>query len=307
MKMLLAVDGSPYSTMATNLLTGMHLGTSSTVTVVGVVPEHTFLGGLTLDSLNGGPAREQRRKAEQQRATELVQGAVDALKASGVATDQSVCRGEAAEEIIRKAQNIGADLLVVGAKGTDNMERFPIGNVAHKVVKYADCSVMLAKKWVTDVRRVLLATDGSDFSDAAARFLLELPLPAACEVVVISILQSHIETWIKTPTLDFETNRSLLEQLRKAEEEAAASLVGEAKKLFRDRKYRVSSIIRKGEPAQEILSAAAILNPDLIVVGVKGLTGVERFLLGSVSQRVARHAKHSVLVVRSASRRHDAL
>ena len=301
MKILLAVDGSAYSTWAAKTLTSLNLAPESTVTVLSVVPEHTFLGGLTLDTISGRGAatnREEARKAQDQRASELAESAVAVLKAAGVEAKSTVCRGKPAEEIIRRAGRMAADLVVLGAKGIDNNERFSLGTVAHKVVKYARCSVLLARKRVSSVERVLLATDGSKYSDEASRFLLDVTLPGGCEVFVISVLQSHIATWMKTPALDLETSQKLLGELQKAEEEAAADLIDKTSNIFREQRYRVSSMVRKGEPADEILAAASVLNPDLIVLGAKGLTGIERFLLGGVAQRVSRYAKHSVLVVR---------
>lgn len=301
MKVLLAVDGSAYSTWAAKALTVLQPAPERVVTVFSVVPEHVFLGGLTLDTLSGAAAaknRDQAKKAQEQRANELIQSAIAILEEAGIDAKGSVGRGRPAEEIIRQAEGTGADLIALGAKGTDNNERFTLGTVAHKVAKYAGCSVLLARKRMNSLQRVLLATDGSKYSDAASQFLQGLTLPAECEVVVVTVLQSHIATWMKTPTLDFETSRKMLAELQKAEEEIGGGLVGRTRKAFKQRGYRVSSMVRKGEPADEILATASILNPDLVVLGAKGLTGIERFLLGGVAQRVARYAKHSVLVVR---------
>jgi nucleotide-binding universal stress UspA family protein len=57
---------------------------------------------------------------------------------------------------------------------------------------------------------------------------------------------------------------------------------------------------RLGVPAEEILNEAENTNPDLIVLGNKGTSGLARFLLGSTAERIVRYAKCSVLVVRIA-------
>lgn len=64
----------------------------------------------------------------------------------------------------------------------------------------------------------------------------------------------------------------------------------------------VDQVFAQGFPAEEILRAAERHRADLIVMGSKGLTGLDRYLLGSVSRKVARHAPCSVLVVRSRGR-----
>jgi nucleotide-binding universal stress UspA family protein len=70
-------------------------------------------------------------------------------------------------------------------------------------------------------------------------------------------------------------------------------------RLFRKLGLAVDLVFATGSPAEEILRAAERHRADLIVMGSKGLTGLDRYLLGSVSRKVARHAPCSVLVVRN--------
>ena len=299
MKVLLAIDGSKYSEMCAKTLKALQLPTQTEVTVMTVVPEHVFLGGLTIHMLRRGDvARRQTRVTQEKKATELVKVVVELLKASGIHAKSVVRWGKPAEQILNEACEMRADLVVVGARGTGDTQQFLLGSVAQKVMKYADASVLLVRDKYAKVRRVLLATDGSKYSEQVAQFLLDLSLPLTSEVVLVTALQSHIATWLKTPTIDLETNRQLLAELQKAEEWKAWELLSKTKDQFEEGGYRVSSLVLKGEPAQEILSAASTINPDLIAVGAKGLTGVENFLLGSVAQRVARFAKYSVLIGR---------
>jgi len=306
LKTLLAYDGSLHSDMATKVLMALPLPPQAEVDVVTVVPQHTFLGGVTLDRLTQTEAgRVTSHKAEEQRAIRLLRKPVETLKAPGYTVSTSVCWGRPAEEILKAACAMQADLVAIGARGHVESERFPLGDVAHKVMKYAGCSVLLAKEPVASIRRVLLATDGSKYSAAAAQYLLELPLTAKAEVFLLAVLESRIAAWMKTPTLNLERNRDLLAELQQAEETEAKKLLNETRKPFKEGGYRVSTMVLKGEPAEEILLAASTLNPELIVLGAKGLTGIERFLLGSVAQRVARFSPYSVLIVkrRSSSRR----
>jgi len=299
LRILLAVDESPYSEMAIKMLKALQLSPQTEVTVMTVVPEHTFLGGITLNMLKGtAAARERRHQAQEQEAAELLKEPAKTLKGSGLDVKSLVCWGRPAEEIIKKAHEMGAELVVIGAKGVGDPEGFPLGSVAQKVMKYADTSVLLAREKITNIRRVLLATDGSKHSDLVTRFLLDLPLPSKSQVFLVTVLQSHIAALVKMPTLDLETNQKLLEELQTTEESAAHSLMTKTKEQFRERGYEVSSMVLRGEPAEEILMAAETFTPELIALGAKGLTGIEAFLLGSVAQRVARFSRYSVLIVR---------
>lgn len=300
MKILLAIDGSEYSEMCAKMLKVFKLTPQTEVTVMTVVPEHVFLGGITIHMLRrGATAKGQTREAQEQKAAELVKEAVELLKAGGVHAESVVRWGKPAEQILNEVGEMRADLVVIGARGAGEPHQFPLGGVAQKVMKYADASVLLVRDKPDKIRRVLLATDGSKYSEQAARFLLDLPLPRTTEVLLVTTLQSHIAAWLKTPTLDLEANQQLLAKLQEAEEKKAWELLKATKGQFREKGYRVSSLLLKGEPAQEILFAASTINPDLIAMGAKGLTGVEAFLLGSVAQRVARFAKYSVLIGRA--------
>ena len=93
--------------------------------------------------------------------------------------------------MIKQSSEMSADLVVFSAKGIGDPPRFPLGSTAQKAMKYADASVLLVREGVSRMRRVLLATDGSKYSDAVADFLLRLSLPVECQVIVVTALQCY--------------------------------------------------------------------------------------------------------------------
>jgi nucleotide-binding universal stress UspA family protein len=299
-KILIAVDGSRYSEAAIGLVKALRIGKKAEVTVLSVVPDRIFLGGHSLvDFLGGSPMlKTQVRKAEEERALELLARLSKSLAARELKVETMVRRGNPADEIVKTCRNIQADLTVVGLKGANDAPEFLLGGVAHKVVKHAPCSVLVAKKESKAISRVLVPLDGSKHSDDVVRFLLGMPLPYHAEVLVMTIVQSFAAAFVKAYTLDLERDRQIVAELQRAEEEAAERLLVEAENGFRKGGYSVSVIIARGHPSQEILREAAQQNVDLIALGAKGLTGVRSFLLGSVAQRIAGYAKASVLIVR---------
>jgi len=301
MKILLAVDGSRYSEAAIGLVKALKIGRKAEATVLTVIPEHVFLGGHTLVDLlrRSAALKTQVRKAEEERALELLAKLSKSLATRGLKVETMVRRGSPADEIIKTCRNIQADLALVGLKGTSDTPEFLLGGVAHKVIKYAPCSVLVAKKEAKAINRVLVPLDGSKHSDKVVQFLLQMPLPHHAEVLVMTVVLSFAAAFVKAYTLDLERDKRIVAELQKAEEEAAERLLAEAENGFRRGGYRVSVIVARGDPSQEILRGAARQNVDLIALGAKGLTGVRGFLLGSVAQRVARYAKSSVLIVRT--------
>jgi nucleotide-binding universal stress UspA family protein len=299
-KILLAVDGSRYSKAAVSLVKALRIGRKAEATVLTVIPEHVFLGGHTLVDLLGRSAalKTQIRKAEEERALELLAKLSKSLATRGLKVETMVRRGSPADEIIKTCRNIQADLVVVGLKGTSDTPEFLLGGVAHKVVKYAPCSVLVAKKESKTINRVLVPLDGSKHSDEVVQFLLRMPLPQHAEVLVMTVVQSFAAAFVKVYTLDLERDKQIIAELQKSEEETAERLVAEAESGFRKGGYSASTIIARGDPSQEILREAARRNVDLVALGAKGLTGVRGFLLGSVAQRAARYARASVLIVK---------
>jgi len=312
--MLLVVDGSSYSDMATRMVAALRLPSRTAVTVLTVVPETTFLGGITLDAIRGtSQARKKAREEQQQKATELLQGTAQALAESKLEVETMVHWGNPAELILWEAEERSASLIVMGAKGLTDPLAFRLGSVAQTVMKHARASVLLvrqkpatteqvmrARKETATIKRVLLATDGSKCSDVVNQFLVELPLSRQCEVIVITALQSHLMAWVKTPTLDFQTNQELLARLQAAEEAEARKITAKAEKQFQTKGYKTASVVIRGGAGESILAAAKEYKPDIIALGSRGLSGIESLLLGSVAERIARYADCSVLIGRAA-------
>lgn len=145
--------------------------------------------------------------------------------------------------------------------------------------------------------RILLAIDGSSFSDDAVTEIATRPWPDKSEVKIISIVEPPllptVETWVPPD--------NYIEALEKAGDDQARSIVGNAADRINKEqgdKLNVTTEIVKGHPKHGIIEAAEEWKTDLIVVGSHGYRGLTKLWLGSVSQAVAAHAKCSVEIVR---------
>jgi nucleotide-binding universal stress UspA family protein len=151
--------------------------------------------------------------------------------------------------------------------------------------------------------KVLLAIDGSEYSDKAIRLVASQLVREGTEVRVV-----HVDEWPK----DLPTSLAFAEgpsaagailashDLRRAE---STALVARAvDELKRAGFHSTSSIVCQGDARQAILEQAAAWDAVLIVLGSHGRTGVTRVLLGSVSDSVSRHASCSVAIVRDPHR-----
>lgn len=145
--------------------------------------------------------------------------------------------------------------------------------------------------------KILLAVDGSQYSDAAVAGVAKRPWPAGSEIKVLSV----IEPFTPYMTEIWATSNEFWEELDKASRDQANQAINSAvEQLSKNlsKSLIISTEIVKGNPKNAILDEAERWSADLLVLGSHGYTGFKRMLLGSVSQAVASHAHCSVEIVR---------
>ena len=145
--------------------------------------------------------------------------------------------------------------------------------------------------------KILIAIDGSDFSQAALQSVTARPWPADSEVKVLHV--------VEPPSLllgrEMGGYDPEFEAVWKALREQAKDLVMKAAEKLRGAKLNVSTELVEGNPKSQIIDIANEWHADMIVLGSRGRSGLNRFLMGSVSQDVVRHAHCSVEIVRAPS------
>jgi nucleotide-binding universal stress UspA family protein len=142
-----------------------------------------------------------------------------------------------------------------------------------------------------EMHKVLLAIDGSEASNYAARFLAHLPHSGPLELNLVSVLQNPFS----------RSNYAASDLLKVAYERDKAFALETFQKvaeMFEGANATVRHVIKEGNIGEAIVAAAKDQQADLVVVGATGRSQVSRILLGSVSDHVATHAPCSVLVVR---------
>jgi nucleotide-binding universal stress UspA family protein len=285
MKILLAMDTSAASQTALDEVLARPWPAGSSFEVLSVVePSHLW---TTSETAEQAP----------QRAKEVVDLAVEQLRANSLVATGEVSEGDPKTVILDRAQNSAADFIVVGSHGSSAITRFLLGNVASTVLRYAQCSVEIVRG--VRASKLLLATDGSESSNVAARSIAERPWPVGTEVRVMNVVELTLppaRALLEPPFVDSALMESLREEAMKKSQDAVAS----ARQILSGAGVETSesiSVLLTG-PKTIILDEATEWGAGLIVVGSHGRQGVDRFLLGSVSEAVALHASCSVEVIR---------
>ena len=139
--------------------------------------------------------------------------------------------------------------------------------------------------------KILLATDGSDYSQEAAWLLSRLPHAGRIELTVMTVL--HV------PPVRFALpTKSWISTCAGKERAVATDAFDRVASMFEGANAEIRHLICEGNPGEAIVEQSKKLKVDLVVVGARGHSTVNRILLGSTSDFVATHAECSVLVVR---------
>lgn len=234
------------------------------------------------------------------RSAAVVGQAVEKLRAAGLTAEGMQREGDPKSVIVDTAHEIRASRIVVGSRGSSGVDRLLLGSVASAVLRAAPCSVWLLRPGTSGLpKKVLVATDGSECSEQAARSLTVHPLPAATEVRVVSVVEYTLPpeiSLLQMPGMDSTRVNEIREQAMARAEDAvdAANRILELSYPSRSQ----SIVVLEEKPGDLIVRTAEEWGADWITIGSHGRRGVSRFLMGSVSEYVATHAKCSVGVER---------
>ncbi|HEY6084711.1 MAG TPA: universal stress protein, partial [Nitrospira sp.] len=196
--------------------------------------------------------------------------------------------GDPSQLILNTARARNADLVVVGSRGRSRMAETLLGSVSHRVLLHAEHSTLVVKGDVGPVQRVLVAVEGKDDGERITQWLLRHPFINPVELRVLSVVVplkvadpyqvAGVESWSAAATT------------------YAQDFVNTIGASLRSSQYVVKTHVVTGEVAATVAEQAKDM--DLVVVSSHGRHGVDRFLLGSVSQSVVHRVADPILVVR---------
>ncbi|AKB75190.1 Universal stress protein [Methanosarcina lacustris Z-7289] len=140
-------------------------------------------------------------------------------------------------------------------------------------------------------RNIVIATDGSENTRRAISY--------GIEIAKISGATVHVLYVVNTPATISESWTAGKEEIYKIMRCDGEKLVSKVKEIGKDAGVEIRDVLLDGCPSDEIINFAENNNVDLIVMGTLGKTGLEKFLMGSVAEKVVRGSKVPVMVVRA--------
>jgi nucleotide-binding universal stress UspA family protein len=223
----------------------------------------------------------------------VVEETAERARERGVAVETETLQGSPAETIADYAEARGVDLVVMPTHGRQGLERLFLGSVTERVVRSATVPVLTVRPGADlehPYRSVLVPTDGSDPANAALDAGIGTARGAGAALHVLSV--------VGTATLGTDVHSSAYATEL---EESAETVVEAATERATD--AGVESVTGAVELAasvyKRVLDYAEEHDIDLIVVGTHGRTGLDRYLLGSVTEKLVRTAPAPVLTVRA--------
>jgi nucleotide-binding universal stress UspA family protein len=231
--------------------------------------------------------RDSRLIAVSVAGTEAVRPAADEIAAAVAAahpgiTGESVVAGTVARGLTARAEELGADLLVLGACHRGLMGRVLVGDDARATLHRTSCPVALAPRGYlhadAQIRTVGVGYDRSEESEAALALARKVAADAGATVRALGVVQ--IQAWIAVPTVS--SSIAWGDEVQSTQEELS-------------RLGGVSGEAVAGSPASELVRFAGEV--DLLVAGLSRRSLAERLVLGSVAEALAARSPHPVLLV----------
>lgn len=265
-KLLVATDGSQFSEGAIREAISFAKKCSSKMYALSVLetnPEYETIGSDVFE----------KEEAEMTRYLESVRARASQ---AGVACETIFLHGaEPHQQIVDEAAEKSVDMIVIGRRGRRGLAKLLMGEVAAKVIAHASCKVLVVPRAAKiEYKTILVATDGSDHSIAAATEAITIAKRCGSGIIAVSALRSESEY-----------------------QEAQANL-DKVRELCRKEGVPLEALSPLGRSYEVIVETAGGRGVDLIVMGAYGKTGLKKLLMGSSTEKVIGNAGCAVLVVR---------
>jgi nucleotide-binding universal stress UspA family protein len=268
-KLLLASDRSEFSEGAIREAINLAKTCSSKLYVISIAeaPELTeFADSYPLVAV------EKLEMATRQHLEEVK----DMVEKEGVVCEIIQRRGpETYKYIVDEAAKNNVEMIIMGRRGRTGITRLMMGSVTAKTIGHAPCKVLVIPSFARIAfEKILVPTDGSIFSELASREAISIAKRTKSSLIALSVAKKD-------------------ENLPLAE-----ASVGMVKEVAEKEGIKIETLTLKGEPYEVIVDTAEKEKAGFIVIGSHGRSGMERLLMGSVTERVIGHAGCPVLVVR---------
>ncbi len=300
MDILLAVDNTPHSNVAVDVLLNRMWPDGSTFKVFCAIDRSDSL----LGSLKANEADDIYNKAlesAKQLTDEIAKKISAAFPKCSVTSEATI--GDCKELILAQANALKADLIVMGSRGRQGVTRIVLGSVSQTVLLHGNCSTLIARyqhahEGVAEFdKKVLVAVDDSDHSRSALEWTLNMPWSSDTQFMLLSVLPPAVDNYDGFEALHSRNVNKDRSKQTNSTRDFLRDTQEQFEKAFGE--TRVKAELRDGAPAETILEAARTWQAGLLILGSRAHTQLKRMFMGSVSQEVVLQAPCPVEVVKA--------
>lgn len=294
MKILLGVDSQRFFESAISLIGRLRFENCEvdahhvfeSVQTLGLTIPPDFGVSLSVDISRISDAIEKHGKA-------MLDEAVAKLHKLGVDASASQSRGNAASALLARGES--ADLVAVGSGKKGTMESVLLGSVTHTLAAHSNKSLLIGKGHdeSTATINAVFATDHSDYANRCVEELIRLKPQGISALTVVTAFQMEVSVGaepVPIPNLQPAVMEEIQEKLAKLNGDVCARLGTLGAKC--------ESMVRRGEPNEVIGAAMKETGADLLILGAKGHSAIERMAYGSVAFQQVSRPDYSVMVLR---------
>jgi len=281
-KVLVPVDGSNPSLLAEETATIVAKKMGATVTVLHVIHEveeyYRFLYAVQgLERNIPHSIIKEMLLLSEKEANKIVNDAQALFNKEAVTVDTKILKAaDPADSILEFSKNY--DLTVMGAQGKTEKHSYSLGSITKKVIRHTACPTLFIKESCA-LSNLLICIDGSETSIKALNYAFKLANKIGSRITLLNVQEYR-----------------LCSLSSKVAKELGERILSKALSTIEKGELKIDKRVEYGVPSDVIVEVAESGNHDLIVLGNRGLGGVKRFLLGSVSDDVSHKAKCSVMI-----------
>ena len=280
-KILVAVDGSDSSKNAFRQACRIARDDKSWITVLTAIP-------LFEDQFDVLSMKEKVTRTLREEGDKILAGIKKVAEEEDAYIRQIIKEGSPFEVKLNSAEENNYDLIVMGRRGISHLERALVGSVTAGVIAHSRRDVLvIPKDTILGWENILLSTDGSKYSAISSNKAIELAKSYGSNLTAVSIVDVTDEFYTEAP-------------------DAVEELIRKAKQYVEDIQKRanglsINTLVQEGETYEVITDLARELMSNVIVMGSHGRTGVKRFLIGNVAEKVIGYAPCPVLIAKTES------
>jgi nucleotide-binding universal stress UspA family protein len=279
-RILVPTDGSECAAAAIRYAEDLAGQYEATVHVLCVVDSRTLDNAPHLERL-------------EEESTERVESVCNDLAGSDITVDNAVRTGVPHQEILRYVTQQDIDLITMGTHGRTGVERYLLGSVTEKIVRLSDVPVLTVQdepdgRVTCPYADILIPTDGSEQAAAAVDLGVDIAGTYDARLHALSVVD------VVALGGDLQS-ADVFEML---EDTAQSAVDGVEDEAARRSLSAVETAVEYGHPYREIHDYVGANDVDLVVMGTHGRSGLERYLLGSVTEKIVRTSDVPVLTVR---------